>query len=85
MFYEQMERFVGDYGAFQRARGEVPVRCERAATVDEVLRRADVVSPHPSLDDSCRHLIDASCLGLMKPDALLVRQRLDWSIPKTNH
>lgn len=40
--------------------------------LDELLRRADVVSIHCPLGPSTRHLIGARELDLMKPDAVLV-------------
>ncbi len=58
----------GLYGSDERmiARGVEPV------SLDELLRRADVVSLHCQLNDKTRNLIGASELGLMKPDAFLV-------------
>jgi hydroxypyruvate reductase 1 len=41
-------------------------------SVLEVLREADVVSLHTVLDDSTHHLINATALAEMKPDAVLV-------------
>jgi glyoxylate reductase len=41
-------------------------------SVEEVLRRADVVSLHCPLTKETRHLIDAAALAAMKPSALLV-------------
>lgn len=43
-----------------------------ARTLDELLTEADVVSLHVPLTGSTRSLIDAACLGRMKPDAILV-------------
>jgi len=40
--------------------------------VDDLLAEADVVSLHPVLDETTRHLIDARRLGLMKETAILV-------------
>ena len=44
----------------------------RCATLPELLAQADVVSLHAVLSDGTRHLIGASELAAMKPEALLV-------------
>lgn len=41
-------------------------------TFDELLKRADVVSLHVPLTDKTKNLIDASMLGQMKRDAILI-------------
>jgi hydroxypyruvate reductase 1 len=69
---DALERYVKDYGELLRHHGEAPVAARRAASVDEVLREADVVSLHCNLDDSTRHLINAERLRAMKPEAVLV-------------
>jgi len=69
---DELEAFVTAYGRFLRSQGEEPVSCTRAESVDELLAEADVVSLHPVLDESTRHLIDARRLGLMKENAVLV-------------
>lgn len=43
-----------------------------AVDLDELLKRADVVSLHVPLDDSTRGMLDASLLALMRPDAVLI-------------
>ncbi|WP_410657665.1 phosphoglycerate dehydrogenase [Amycolatopsis sp. lyj-112] len=43
-----------------------------AGTFDEVLAEADFLSLHIFLDDSTRHLIDASALRKVKPGAFLI-------------
>jgi phosphoglycerate dehydrogenase-like enzyme len=48
------------------------VGAERAASLDALLRRADIVTLHVVLSDSSRGLIGARELGLLKPTALLV-------------
>lgn len=69
---DELEGFVAAYAAFLTSRGERPVTCRRAATVEDLLRDADVVSLHTVLDAGTRHLIDAARLALMKEDAILV-------------
>ena len=69
---EDLEASVAAYGAFLESRGETPVSCRRAATLEELLESADVVSLHLALDDSTRHLIDAARLAQMKDEAILV-------------
>lgn len=69
---EALEAAVAAYGRFLAQRGEAPVVCRRAATVEKLLAAADLVSLHTVLDRSTRHLIDARRLALMKPDAVLV-------------
>ena len=66
------EKFVSDYSAFLVARGEAPVSCTRAASVDELLPQCDVVSLHTVYNASTKHLIDATRLKLMKPASVLV-------------
>ena len=41
-------------------------------SIEDVLRKADVVSLHTGLDESTRHLMNAERLALMKPEAILV-------------
>ena len=48
------------------------VGVERAADLDALLRDADVISIHATLNPSTRGLIGARELGVMKPGALLV-------------
>jgi len=69
---EDFERFVADYAAFLEAHGEPPVTCRRAATLEELLGAADVVSIHTVLDESTRHIIGAPELMAMKETAVLV-------------
>jgi D-3-phosphoglycerate dehydrogenase len=45
---------------------------ERAATLDELCTRADVISLHTKLTDQTRHMLDARRLALTKPGLLLV-------------
>lgn len=67
-----LEDRVREYSAFLVARGEAPVSVTRAADIDEVFAKADVVSLHLPLDETTRHLVDERRLGLMKPNAILV-------------
>lgn len=48
------------------------VGLEKVETLDELLRRADIVSLHAPLTEQTRHLIDAAALRRMKPGALLI-------------
>ncbi len=69
---KSLEDYVTAYSAFLEARGESPLSCIRARTVEQVLREADVVSLHTVLDQTTRHLIDAERLSQMKENAILV-------------
>jgi hydroxypyruvate reductase 1 len=69
---EELEAFMADYARFLSARGERPVACRRAATLEELLSAADVVSIHAVLNDRTHHLIDAARLAQMKEDAILI-------------
>ncbi|KAH0464788.1 hypothetical protein IEQ34_004891 [Dendrobium chrysotoxum] len=60
------------YGQFLKANGEQPVTWKRAATMEDVLREADVISLHPVLDKTTYHLINKERLSIMKKDAVLV-------------
>jgi hydroxypyruvate reductase 1 len=67
-----LESYLTAYGDLLASRGERRVRCERVATLDDLLRRSDVVSLHTALDASTRHLMNAERLRTMKPDGVLV-------------
>ncbi|KAJ0076611.1 hypothetical protein Patl1_36015 [Pistacia atlantica] len=54
------------YGEFLKANGEQPVTWRRAASMDEVLQQADVISLHPVLDKTTYHLVNKERLALMK-------------------
>jgi len=69
---EELEDQFRRLAALQGEAGERPISCRRAASVEEVLEQADVVSLHVLLDPSTKHLIDAARLKVMKPDAILV-------------
>ncbi|MBW2594900.1 MAG: D-glycerate dehydrogenase [Deltaproteobacteria bacterium] len=67
-----LEDYVAAYADFLESRGERPVTCRRAENVEEVLRVADLVSLHPVLDETTRHLINAERLKFMKKNAILI-------------
>jgi len=69
---DDLEGYVADYSAFLEAHGERPIRCRRLDTLEQLLCEADVVSLHAVLDDSTRHIIDASRLAQVKDDAILI-------------
>jgi len=52
--------------------GGKPVSFRRAESVEEVLRKADLVSMHPVLNETTHHLINRERLALMKENAILV-------------
>ncbi|XP_024536185.1 glycerate dehydrogenase HPR, peroxisomal-like, partial [Selaginella moellendorffii] len=68
----RLEKFVTAYGEFLKSQGETPVTWKRAATVEDVLREADVVSLHPILDKTTYHLMNTERLSIMKKDAILI-------------
>jgi hydroxypyruvate reductase 1 len=68
----ELEDFIQEYGSFLKSRGEPPVTCTRAETIEEVLRAADCISLHTVLNESTHHLIDAERLAMMKATALLI-------------
>ncbi|MEM9009666.1 MAG: D-glycerate dehydrogenase [Pseudomonadota bacterium] len=57
---------------FNRSPVTPPVPAERAATIEEVMARADVVSLHIPGGPETRGLISAALIGRMKPTAHLV-------------
>jgi hydroxypyruvate reductase 1 len=69
---KDLEDFMAAYGQFLKSRGEAPVSCKRAETVEDLLREADCVSVHTVLDESTHHLINQERLALMKENAVLV-------------
>jgi len=68
----ELEDHIETYNSFLEKRGEQTVVCEYAEKVEDLLRKADVVSLHTALDASTRHLIDAERLAQMKADAILI-------------
>jgi len=69
---EPLEAFFDAYSVFLESRGEPPVSCRRADTVEELLEVADCVSVHTVLDSSTHHLINGPRLAIMKDDAVLI-------------
>lgn len=67
-----LEEYISAYGKFLKMRDEKPVTCTRAESVEELLRKADIVSLHPVLDDTTHHLLNGERLALMKEDAVLI-------------
>ena len=68
----KLEAFIGAYGKLLASHGERAVSITRVPTVEEVLRKSDVVSLHCNLDENTKHLINAEKLKMMKKDAVLV-------------
>jgi D-3-phosphoglycerate dehydrogenase / 2-oxoglutarate reductase len=48
------------------------LRVERCAELEEVFRRADIVTVHVALKPETRKLVNAARLALMKPNAILI-------------
>jgi hydroxypyruvate reductase 1 len=69
---ESLEDYIAAYARFLKSRGEAPVTCTRAETIEDLLQQADCVSIHTVLDDTTRHLINAPRLAQMKENAVLV-------------
>ena len=67
-----LEDYVARYGEFLKSQDEEPVLCKRATSMNEVLTEVDVVSLHPILNDTTRHMINEASLSLMKENAILV-------------
>ncbi|PHS78208.1 MAG: phosphoglycerate dehydrogenase [Rhodospirillaceae bacterium] len=63
------EILAHDIVEFPEACAELNVK---QTSLEDVLRRADVVSLHLPLDDSTRGMISAQCLSYMKHDAILI-------------
>ncbi|KAF1880885.1 hypothetical protein Lal_00011945 [Lupinus albus] len=60
------------YAEFLKANGEEPVTWKRAASMDEVLQEADLISLHPVLDKTTYYLVNKETLSKMKKEAILI-------------
>jgi len=69
---KDLEDYIAFYAEFLKSQGQKPVYCKRAASVEEVLQEADLVSLHLPLDNTTHHLINRERLGLMKENAILI-------------
>ena len=69
---QDLEDYIAAYSNFLKFRGEEPVTCRRAESLEDLLREADCVSVHTVLDESTHHLINSKRLALMKANAILV-------------
>jgi hydroxypyruvate reductase 1 len=69
---QALEAYVTAYGDFLESHGEPRVTCTRLDSPEDVLRAGDVVSLHPVLDETTRHLINTERLAMMKENAILV-------------
>jgi len=69
---KELEDDINAYGEFLKSRGQTPVSCKRADSIEDLLGQADCVSLHTVLDESTHHLINAKRLALMKANAVLV-------------
>jgi hydroxypyruvate reductase 1 len=69
---QELEAYISAYAGFLKSRGEEPVTCKRADTIEDLLQQADCVSVHTVLDESTHHLINAERLKLMKENAVFV-------------
>jgi hydroxypyruvate reductase 1 len=69
---ETLEDYVSAYSRFLVSQGEAPVQCRRTETLEELLKEADCVSIHTTMNKSTHHLINAERLAVMKKNAILV-------------
>ena len=69
---KDLEDYIAAYSDFLKSRGEEPVSCRRADSLEDLLREADCISVHTVLDESTHHLINTERLALMKKNAILV-------------
>ena len=69
---QDLEAYVRNYAVFLEQQDQPPVSCRRIEQIDDLLKQADVVSIHTVLDESTYHLINASRLGCMRENAILI-------------
>jgi hydroxypyruvate reductase 1 len=69
---KDLEDYIAAYNIFLKSRGDEPVYCRRAESLEDLLRDADCVSVHTVLDESTHHLINSERLALMKDNAILI-------------
>jgi len=69
---KELERYITELGKFLNLKGKRKPNCTRAVSIEEVLKKSDVVSIHTILNESTYHLINAPRLRLMKKNAILI-------------
>jgi hydroxypyruvate reductase 1 len=69
---QALEEFVAAYADFLISRGEPPVTGARLDSIEAVLEVSDVVSLHPTLNETTYHMINAERLNIMKENAILI-------------
>lgn len=69
---EVLEADIAAFGAFLESRGEAPVTCSKADSIEALLKVSDVVSIHTVLDEGTKGMVNATRLALMKENAILV-------------
>ncbi|KAF1878834.1 hypothetical protein Lal_00047506 [Lupinus albus] len=60
------------YQATRLEKFRMPMTWKRAASMDEVLQEADLISLHPILDKTTYHLVNKERLSKMKKEAILI-------------
>eukprot|EP00210_Caulerpa_lentillifera_P006686 g6389.t1 len=69
---DKLQSFISEYSTLIERHGESPITCRRLATIEDVLREADVVSLHCNLDTTTHHLMNKERLAMMKSDGILI-------------
>lgn len=54
------------------SKDSLPEGISKAASIDEVFAKSDIVSLHCPLTDSTHHIVNAHTLSMMKPSAILI-------------